>query len=131
MKSDCEIFNLAPDSSKEDLKKSFRKLAFVYHPDLGGDEKKFIEIKDAYDRLLLVFDPSSIQSAEKLVEEFLKEMVGQYNQAFPWRADGIDLLAESKGYNREYVRRNKYLKNYLTNLARNQLSDLTKQKLLL
>jgi molecular chaperone DnaJ len=36
------------NSSKEDIKKAFRKLAHKYHPDKGGDESKFKEINEAY-----------------------------------------------------------------------------------
>ena len=35
-------------ASEEDVKKAFRKLAHKYHPDKGGDEKKFKEINEAY-----------------------------------------------------------------------------------
>lgn len=85
MNSDWELLNLEPPCTVEELKKSFRKLAFAYHPDLGGDAAKFIQVKAAYDRLLVVLDPSPIQSSEKVVEEFIKELIEQYNQAFPWR----------------------------------------------
>lgn len=37
------------NASKEDIKKAFRKLAHLYHPDKkGGDEAKFKEINEAY-----------------------------------------------------------------------------------
>ena len=38
-------------ATKDDVKKAFRKLAQKYHPDKGGDEKKFKEITEAYSTL--------------------------------------------------------------------------------
>ena len=44
-----EILGVPRNSSEEDIKKAFRKLAHKYHPDkAGGDEKKFKEINEAY-----------------------------------------------------------------------------------
>lgn len=42
---------LPPDSSIEAIKSRFRELAKKYHPDLGGDSEKFIELVDTYKRL--------------------------------------------------------------------------------
>jgi curved DNA-binding protein len=38
-------------ASDDEIKKAFRKLAVKYHPDRGGDEKKFKEANEAYDTL--------------------------------------------------------------------------------
>jgi len=35
------------------LKKAYHKMCLKFHPDKGGDADKFIEIKNAYDELLL------------------------------------------------------------------------------
>ena len=43
--------NLDKNCSKDDIKKSFRKLAVSHHPDKGGDEEKFKEISHAYEVL--------------------------------------------------------------------------------
>jgi len=39
------------DASDSDIKNAFRKLAVKYHPDRGGDENKFKEINEAYDKI--------------------------------------------------------------------------------
>lgn len=42
---------LNENSSQEEIKKSYRKLAMKHHPDKGGDEKTFKKITEAYDNL--------------------------------------------------------------------------------
>lgn len=36
------------NASDDDIKKAYRKMAMKYHPDRGGDEKKFKEVEEAY-----------------------------------------------------------------------------------
>ena len=46
-----DILGVKRDATQDDIKKAFRKLASKYHPDAGGDEKKFAEISEAYTTL--------------------------------------------------------------------------------
>jgi len=43
-----KILGINKGANEEEIKKAFRRLAHKYHPDKGGDEKKFKEINEAY-----------------------------------------------------------------------------------
>jgi curved DNA-binding protein len=46
-----KILGVDQNASQDEIKKSYRKLASIHHPDKGGDTKKFQEIQTAYDTL--------------------------------------------------------------------------------
>lgn len=46
-----DILGISEGASKADVKKAYRTLASKHHPDKGGDEDKFKEIQEAYDRV--------------------------------------------------------------------------------
>jgi curved DNA-binding protein len=46
-----EILGVNRTASEKEIKTAFRKLAAKHHPDKGGDTKKFVEIKEAYEVL--------------------------------------------------------------------------------
>ncbi len=45
------ILGVTETATQDDIKKAYKKLAMKYHPDRGGDTKKFQEISQAYDTL--------------------------------------------------------------------------------
>lgn len=48
MKDYYKILGVQKNSSADEIKKAYRKLAHKYHPDKGGDESKFKEVNEAY-----------------------------------------------------------------------------------
>lgn len=46
------ILGLERNASRDEIKKMYRKLAHIYHPDKGGNRKKFEEINRAYNILM-------------------------------------------------------------------------------
>ena len=49
MKDYYKILGINRDASEDEIKKAFRKLAHVHHPDKsGGNEAKFKEASEAY-----------------------------------------------------------------------------------
>ena len=48
MKNYYQILGVGPDTSADDIKRAYRKLASQHHPDKGGDTARFQEIQEAY-----------------------------------------------------------------------------------
>ena len=46
-----QILDVNENSSQDEIKKAYRKLAVEHHPDKGGDENKFKQISQAYDTI--------------------------------------------------------------------------------
>ena len=46
-----EILNVTPESTDQEIKKSYRKLAAKHHPDKGGNEEEFKKINEAYSQI--------------------------------------------------------------------------------
>jgi len=51
--SSHEILQIQPPISEADIKKAYRKLCLVHHPDKGGSNDEFIKINNAYNELLV------------------------------------------------------------------------------
>lgn len=51
------ILGINNNSSEEDVKKAYKKLAREHHPDKGGSEEKFKEINGAYTQIMKGSDP--------------------------------------------------------------------------
>jgi DnaJ-class molecular chaperone len=46
-----EVLGVTKQVSQEEIKKAYRDLCKLHHPDKGGDEDKFKEISEAYENL--------------------------------------------------------------------------------
>lgn len=48
MKNPHQVLGVPQNASEDDIKKAFKKLAILNHPDKGGDPEKFKQINNAY-----------------------------------------------------------------------------------
>ena len=64
-----EALELSPEATQEDIKKAYKRLVRVHHPDKGGDEKKFKEVQAAYE---VLNDPEKRKMYDKYGLEGLK-----------------------------------------------------------
>ncbi len=75
-----EILGLAREASADEIKKAYRRLARQYHPDFNKDdaeaEKKFKEIKEAYD---VLSDPQKRQQYDQFGHAGFEGASGGYN----------------------------------------------------
>lgn len=65
--SDYDTLGIKPTASSEEVKQAYRKMAIKYHPDKGGNPKKFQKIHDAYERIL---DGTSKTSKQTIAQSF-------------------------------------------------------------
>jgi curved DNA-binding protein CbpA len=42
---------LEPGASQSNIRKAYRHLAFIHHPDKGGNVEKFKKLQNAYNKL--------------------------------------------------------------------------------
>ena len=66
--SDYDTLDIKSTASSDEVKQAYRKMAIKYHPDKGGDPKKFQKIHDAYERI--INGSSSKGSKQSISESF-------------------------------------------------------------
>lgn len=50
--TDRDVLFVTSDAPQEVVKAAYKALCILYHPDRGGDPKKFIKMKEAYDNII-------------------------------------------------------------------------------
>ncbi len=78
------MLGITKGASQDEIKKAFHKLAHKYHPDKGGDEKKFKEINEAYQ---VLSDAKKRQQYDQFGAGFENMGQGQgspFGQDFTW-----------------------------------------------
>lgn len=51
MESDYEVLGVSPDADRDAVRRAYRTLMKVHHPDLGGSREQFLRIKEAYENV--------------------------------------------------------------------------------
>jgi curved DNA-binding protein len=84
MKTPWEILGISANATTDEIKAAYRKLAKDNHPDVGGNQDKFLEIKQAYDTLTNTQKPHNKQHNAPFnpFEQFFSSMGGHFQQHF-------------------------------------------------
>lgn len=114
-----EILNLPEGATKAQIKKSYRKLVKLYHPDVTDDpnaHEKYLEINQAYEALL---DPKPKYKASSAGpsstahkwNRYKRESRKRHEQRQAKKAQEIELFYQSlrKGWRRNWIRMNLFL----------------------
>ena len=111
-----EILNLPEGATKGQIKKSYRKLVKLYHPDVTDDpnaHEKYLEINQAYEALLdpkPKYKPSSSGPSSKAHKwnRYKRESRKKHAQRQAKKAQEIELFYQSlrKGWRRNWIRMN-------------------------
>jgi len=113
-----EVLGISQGATEQEAKKAYKKLASKHHPDKGGDEAKFKEVKEAYDRIA---NPEKFRN-----ENPFQRQQGPGNFEFNFGGDDMEDIFSSIfgrqqgpfGPRRAQPRRNKDLRvNLLVSLA--------------
>lgn len=92
-----QILGVTNNASQDEIKKAFHKLAHKYHPDKGGDEKKFKEINEAYQ---VLSDAQKRQQYDQFGKSF-EQMGGgagpQWDFNWSWQNQGQNFDFEDLG----------------------------------
>lgn len=90
----------------EELKKAYRKMALIHHPDRGGNEKDFIALKDEFDRLFKVYEKKESQGTytdKKTGEKKTYERKAATEEEIKAYQDIIDQLIFCEGLEIEII----------------------------
>ena len=92
MQNPYDTLGVSQQSNDADIKKAYRKMAMQYHPDKGGDDKKFAEINNAYDSIKdadsrMQFEqsqhnPSNFQQSQNAFSQNFGNFNDIFNQMF-------------------------------------------------
>jgi curved DNA-binding protein CbpA len=104
-----KLFGLTENATQADIKKRYRKLAMYYHPDkFGGDNRKFIEIKEAYE--YLIGKKTVIQSLQTQKQPSTRSTSQARQQTPEERIKQAKQRQQDSAY-KEYIENERYFKN--------------------
>jgi curved DNA-binding protein CbpA len=72
-----DILEVSPNATEKEVKRQFRKLSMIHHPDRGGNKTKFNEILQAYQYISKLHSNLEKTTLNKNAnEDFFKAMFG-------------------------------------------------------
>ena len=74
-----KYFNLDKISTLEELKREFKRLALIHHPDRGGNIVEFQNLNNEYEKLYHIYQQKSTRKDEK--NEKLGESCSNYSKS--------------------------------------------------
>ena len=80
-----DILKVDKKASQEEIRKSYRKLVKIMHPDKGGNQKDFQDLQTAYDVL-------SDENKRKVYDEYGEEGIKEGMDNQPAGVDIFDIL---------------------------------------
>lgn len=85
-----KVLELDQSATADDIKKAYKRLAKKYHPDMqGGDETKFKEVAEAYERLTNPQYQHSSNGHDMFDDLFRSgAFTDMFNQRYGWNANG-------------------------------------------
>jgi curved DNA-binding protein len=94
-----EILGVESNASQADIKKAYRDLVKVHHPDVGGSDERFKQISEAYETLSdkdkrQQYDFTQSTSNSNFNEFFYKfggDFASMFNNAYSHQAKGMDI----------------------------------------
>ena len=99
------ILGVDKNASEDEIKKAYRKLAQQHHPDKGGDEEKFKEIKEAYEKITQpqpenMFTRGRNQQGFTEMDEILRQMREAQRHAYENAVQMIEINVDiTKAFN--------------------------------
>ena len=112
-----EILGVKKGSSKDEIRKAFRNKAKLYHPDINKSkdaDKKFLEIKEAYERLMSGREEPEIPKREEPVRyqqsvytvyDLEQEILNRFNSVYSQMEKAYNYKMEEE-YSRREAKRN-------------------------
>lgn len=89
------VLGVSKTASDDEIKKAYRKLAMQYHPDRGGDEKKFKEVSAAYE---ILSDPEKRRMVDQGVDPLNPNQGGFGGNDFHFRSGNFDDFFNNFGF---------------------------------
>lgn len=93
---------LSPGASQDEIKKAFRKLAHIHHPDKGGDAAKFKVISESYTFLIKnlggsYFTDVHYEAAPRYHQDYPHQEWNHQSRTYEWKTQsGEDFFAKWK-----------------------------------